>query len=48
MCGIAGFIGIKKKIPQNKEIINCKLSLKRRGPDTQEFIKKMLKIVLSY
>ena len=40
MCGIAGFIGIKKKTPKIGEIKNCKLSLKRRGPDTSGVFKK--------
>lgn len=40
MCGLAGFIGTKEKTPKNKEIINCKLSLKRRGPDTSGVYKK--------
>ena len=34
MCGIAGYIGIKKNTPNINKIDDCKLSLKRRGPDT--------------
>lgn len=40
MCGLAGFIGIKKKIPKIGEIKNCKFSLKRRGPDTSGVFRK--------
>ena len=40
MCGLAGFIGIKKKFPKIEEIKNCKLSLKRRGPDTSGVFRK--------
>ena len=40
MCGLAGFIGVKKKIPKIEEIKNCKLSLKRRGPDTSGVFRK--------
>ena len=40
MCGIAGYIGIKKNIPNTKDINNCKLSLKRRGPDTSGKFKR--------
>ena len=42
MCGLAGYIGIKKKIPYNKEINKCKLSLKRRGPDASGQYKKII------
>lgn len=34
MCGLAGFIGIRKKIPKIEDIKNCKMSLRRRGPDS--------------
>ena len=40
MCGLAGFIGITKAIPKNKDIRNCKFSLKRRGPDNSGIYKK--------
>ena len=41
MCGIAGFIG-KKNTPQDKQIRSCKLSLKRRGPDSSGTYKKKI------
>ena len=39
MCGLAGFIGTKKKIPKIGEIkiASC---LKRRGPDTSGVFRK--------
>ncbi len=42
MCGIAGYIGIKKNTPNINKIDDCKLSLKRRGPDTSGHYKKII------
>ena len=40
MCGIAGYIGKKKYFPNKKKIVSCKLSLKRRGPDSSGLYTK--------
>ena len=37
MCGIAGYIGSKKKLPKKVSIKNCLRSLKQRGPDSSGY-----------
>ena len=37
MCGIAGYIGSKKKLPRKKRIEKCLNLMKRRGPDDQSY-----------
>ena len=39
MCGIAGYIGIKKFYPKKLDINKCLDLMKLRGPDSQDFKK---------
>ena len=40
MCGIAGYIGLKKNSPSNLNIKKCLSALKRRGPDSKGVFSK--------
>ena len=48
MCGIAGYIGSKKKLPKKVSIKNCLRSLKQRGPDSSGYFCDKKKIMLFY
>ena len=40
MCGIAGYFGPIDKVPNNLSISSCLKQMKRRGPDSQNYIIK--------
>ena len=42
MCGLAGYIGNKINLPSSKKIIDCRASLKNRGPDASGVVKKSI------
>ena len=47
MCGIAGYIGIKKNTPNINKIDDCKLSLKGEAQIHLVITKKLLAKILS-